>query len=114
MLLEMILKVINVFTKLHVKYCPRGMLAFGSSLVLYDRLRSAIALEYEPIYTVSEGFSRSAKWYDVWFLNFKNRKPSKNTWADRAVNKEGCGKKTSKKKEQITIFILLFVFDINI
>lgn len=79
MLLEMILKVINVFTKLHVKYCPRGMLAFGSSLVLYDRLRSAIALEYEPIYTVSEGFSRSAKWYDVWFLNFKNRKPSKNT-----------------------------------
>lgn len=96
MLLEMILKVINVFTKLHVKYCPRGMLAFGSSLVLYDRLRSAIALEYEPIYTVSEGFSRSAKWYDVWFLNFKNRKPSKNTWADRAVNEEGCGKKTSK------------------
>lgn len=78
-LVEMTLKVINLFTKLHVAYSPRGLLAFGSSLVLYDRLRSSIALEYEPIYTVTEGFSRSAKWYDLWYQNFKNKKLSHRT-----------------------------------
>lgn len=75
-LLEVALKVINVFTKLHVTYCPRGMLAFGSSLVLYDRLRSSISLDYEPIYSVSEGFSRSAKSYDLWYQNYRNKKNS--------------------------------------
>ena len=74
MLLEIGLKLINLFMKVQVKYCPRGLLAFGSSLILYDRLRSAIALEYEPIYTVSEGFSRSGKWYDSWYQSFKNGK----------------------------------------
>jgi hypothetical protein len=73
MLFEFVLKVINLFTEVRVKYCPRGMLAFGSSLVLFDRLRSSISLEYEPIYTVAEGFSRSAKWYDSWYQNFKNK-----------------------------------------
>lgn len=84
-LLEMVLKVINLFTKVHVKYCPRGVLAFGSSLVLYDRLRSSISLDYEPIYTVSEGFSRSAKSYDLWYQNYRNKKNSlkvKSTQAD--------------------------------
>lgn len=74
MLLEMVLKAINVFTEVHVKYCPRGVLAFGSSLILFDRLRSSIACEYEPIYTVNEGFSRSAKYYDSWYRNFKDKK----------------------------------------
>lgn len=73
----MSLKVINVFVKLQVEYCPKGLLAYGSSLVLYDRLRSSISLEYEPIYTVNEGFSRSAKWYDGWYQNFKNNKLTK-------------------------------------
>lgn len=85
MLLEMVLRVVNVFTKLHVKYCPRGMLAFGSSLVLYDRLRSAISLEYEPIYTVDECFTRSGKWYDLWYQRFKDEKLSlraKSSWAN--------------------------------
>lgn len=76
MLLELVLKVINVFTKVQVKYCPRGLLAFGSSLVLYDRLRSSISLDYEPIYSVIEGFSRSAKAYDLWYQNYRNKKNS--------------------------------------
>jgi len=76
MLLELALKVINVFAKLQVTYCPRGLLSFGSSLVLFDRLRSCISLEYEPIYTVGDGFSRSAKWYDLWYQNFKNDRKS--------------------------------------
>lgn len=76
MLLELVLKIVNLFTTFRVTYCPRGTLAFGSSLILYDRLRSAIALEYEPIYTVSEGFSRSGKWYDLWYERFRSEKRS--------------------------------------
>lgn len=78
MLVEMALKVINLFTKYHVQYCPRGMLAFASSLILYDRLRSAISLDYEPIYDPCEGYSRSGKWYDLWYQNYKNEKLSSN------------------------------------
>lgn len=76
-LVEMTLKVINLFTKYHVQYCPRGMLGFASSLLLYDRLRSEIWLEYDPIYSVAESFSRSGKWYDLWYQNYKNEKLSK-------------------------------------
>lgn len=77
LLIEMALKVINLFTKYHVQYCPRGMLSFASSLLLYDRLRSAISLEYDPIYSVAEGMTRSGKWYDLWYQNYKNEKLSK-------------------------------------
>lgn len=79
MLLEFVLKIGNIFTKMSVEYCPRGLMSFGSSLVLYDRLRAAIACEYEPLYTVSEGFSRSGKWYDQWYLNFKNEQSTIRT-----------------------------------
>jgi hypothetical protein len=72
MLYEVFIKVVNSFTKYQAEYCPRGMLAFASSFVLYDRLRSSIALEYEPIYAVNEGFSRSAKWYDSWYRRYKD------------------------------------------
>ncbi|CRK96173.1 CLUMA_CG009602, isoform A [Clunio marinus] len=71
MMLELVLKAVNIFKKVQVEYCPRGLLAYGSSLVLFDRLRSSISMDYEPIYTVSEGFLRSAKWYDLWYQNFK-------------------------------------------
>lgn len=73
MLLELALNIFNLFTTFRVTYCPRGTLAYGSSLVLYDRLRSSIALEYEPIYTVTEGFSRSGKWYDLWYERFRSK-----------------------------------------
>jgi 3beta-hydroxy-Delta5-steroid dehydrogenase / steroid Delta-isomerase len=76
MLLEFVLRVVNVFTKVQVEYCPRGTLSFGSSLVLYDRLRSAISAGYEPMYTVAEAFTRSAKWYDSWYENFASKKRS--------------------------------------
>jgi 3beta-hydroxy-Delta5-steroid dehydrogenase / steroid Delta-isomerase len=76
MLLELVLKVVNLFTTFRVTYCPKGTLSYGSSLILYDRLRSAIALEYEPIYTVNEGFSRSGKWYDLWYERFRDEKRS--------------------------------------
>lgn len=113
LLTEMVLKVVNLFTKLHVKYCPRGVLAFASSLILYDRLRSAISLEYEPIYSVSEGFARSAKWYDLWYQNFRNRKLSlraKSTWVDQRCvgNFSWMVWKHKEKRANNKFFILYF------
>lgn len=77
-LYELVLKVINKFTKFEVSYSPRATLALAASFVLFDRLRSSIALEYEPIFSVSEGFSMSAKWYDLWYQRFKNKNNSKS------------------------------------
>ena len=74
MLFEAFIKVVNAFTEYRVKYSPCGMLAAAASFVLYDRLRSSIALEYEPIYGVNEGFSRSAKWYDLWYQRHKDKR----------------------------------------
>lgn len=71
MLYEKFINFVNLFTKYQVKYCPRGMLDYAASFVLLDRLRASIALEYEPIYAVNDGFSRSAKWYDTWFTKYK-------------------------------------------
>lgn len=77
-LFEMFINFVNWFTKYQVKYCPRGMLDYAASFVLLDRLRASIALEYEPIYTVNEGFSRSAKWYDGWYAKYKEELKVKN------------------------------------
>lgn len=71
---EIILLALNNFVKVQVTYAPRGLIAFGSSLVLLDRLRAAIHLDYEPIYTVKQGFSRSAKWYDLWYNKLQQDK----------------------------------------
>lgn len=71
---EKFIKFINLFTKYQVKYCPRGMLDYAASFVLLDRLRASIALEYEPIYTVKEGFARSAKWYEAWHTKYIENK----------------------------------------
>jgi 3beta-hydroxy-delta5-steroid dehydrogenase / steroid delta-isomerase len=78
MLYEMFIKFVNLFTKYQVKYCPRGMLDYAASFVLLDRLRASIALEYEPIYSDKDGFSRSAKWYDVWYTKYKEERKMKN------------------------------------
>ncbi len=71
MVYEMFIRIVNIFTKYQVKYCPRGMLAYAASFVLLDRLRASIALEYEPVFSVNEGFSRSGKWYDSWYKKYK-------------------------------------------
>lgn len=73
-LMEMILLTVNRFVKVQLTYAPRSLISFGSSMVLLDRLRAAIHLEYEPIYTVKQGFSRSAKWYDLWYNKFQHDK----------------------------------------
>ncbi|CAO1308995.1 unnamed protein product [Diamesa hyperborea] len=72
--IEIILLALNTFVKVHVTYAPRSLISFGSSMVLLDRLRAAIHMEYEPIYTVNQGFSRSAKWYDLWYNKFQHDK----------------------------------------
>ena len=72
--IEMVLLVLNNFVKIQVTYAPRSLISFGSSMILFDRLRAAIHLEYEPIYTVQQGFSRSAKWYDLWYSKFQHDK----------------------------------------
>ncbi|KAL7048012.1 hypothetical protein ACKWTF_003177 [Chironomus riparius] len=78
MFMEMFVKFMNLFTKYQVKYCPRGMFAYASSFVLLDRLRSSTALEYDPIYSVNEGFSRSGKWYDLWIQRYKDKNLKKH------------------------------------
>lgn len=78
MFVEMFIKFMNLFTKYQVKYCPRGMFAYAASFVLLDRLRSSTALEYDPIYSVNEGFSRSGKWYDFWIQRYKDKNLKKH------------------------------------
>lgn len=78
MLAEWFIRFANYFKTYQVKYCPRGMLAYAASFVLLNRLRSSITLEYDPIYSVNEGFSRSGKWYDLWYQRYKNEKLQKH------------------------------------
>lgn len=91
MLYELFIKFVNLFKKYHVKYCPRGMLAYLASFVLLDRLRASIALEYEPIYSVNEGFSRSGKWYDAWYVKYKDglKRRDKSNWLCFIITSRG-------------------------
>jgi hypothetical protein len=41
------------------------------SVIILSRLRAETALNYTPLYKPDEAIRRSAKWYDAWFLKYK-------------------------------------------
>lgn len=74
-LLEMIiLKFLNPFFNIKLNFSPRGIASYTSSIIMYSRLRAAIHLDYEPIYSEQKSILNSANWYEKWYQEHINEK----------------------------------------
>uniref|UniRef100_A0A8D8BPX9 3 beta-hydroxysteroid dehydrogenase type 4 n=1 Tax=Culex pipiens TaxID=7175 RepID=A0A8D8BPX9_CULPI len=72
-LLELLIKALNPIVKIKLSFPPCGLLSYMSSILLYNRIRASIYLDYEPIYTEEKAVSNSALWYEKWYQDYCRR-----------------------------------------
>lgn len=71
---ELIITMAQPIIKLNMKYQLKSLCAYAGSLVMFSRLRAAIHLDYEPIYSEEKSILNSAIWYEKWYIKYENRK----------------------------------------
>jgi 3beta-hydroxy-delta5-steroid dehydrogenase / steroid delta-isomerase len=71
LLIELIVLFLNNIINFKLEYAPRSLISFGMSVTLYSRLRADTALNYNPIFKPDVALRKSAKWYDAWYVKYK-------------------------------------------
>ncbi|KAH8365551.1 hypothetical protein KR093_001945 [Drosophila rubida] len=66
-LLEFIVRLAFPYTKYRLPYSLRSIASFTSSMLMYNRLRASIHMDYMPLYDPDISAERSAKWYAKWW-----------------------------------------------
>ncbi|KAI8041344.1 hypothetical protein M5D96_005602 [Drosophila gunungcola] len=66
-LLEAVVRVAYPYTKYRLRYSLRALASYTSSMLMYNRLRASIHMDYMPLYDPDESAERSAKWYARWW-----------------------------------------------
>ncbi|XP_049290446.1 3 beta-hydroxysteroid dehydrogenase/Delta 5--_4-isomerase [Anopheles funestus] len=69
-LLELLVKALHPFAKIRLPFPPCGMLSYMSSIMLFNRIRASIYLDYEPIYSEEKAVTNSALWYERWYQDY--------------------------------------------
>ncbi|EDV96693.1 3 beta-hydroxysteroid dehydrogenase/Delta 5--_4-isomerase type 1 [Drosophila grimshawi] len=78
-LLEFVIRVAYPYTKYRLRYSPRAIASFTSSMLMYNRLRASIHMDYVPLYDADSSAERSGKWYAKWWDGRKLAKKSKKS-----------------------------------
>lgn len=73
-LFEMILLMFNSLIHVKLEYSPKALIAYSMSSMIFHRLRADTALNYNPLFKPDEALRKSAKWYDAWYLRYKELK----------------------------------------
>lgn len=66
-LLEVVVRIAYPYTKYRLPYSPRAIASYTSSMLMYNRLRASIHMDYMPLYDPDVSAERSAKWYANWW-----------------------------------------------
>lgn len=61
--------------KLHFQ--PRALVSYAASIIMYNRLRAAIHLDYDPIFNEEKSILNSANWYEKWYTEYCNSRTGK-------------------------------------
>ncbi|XP_065079851.1 3 beta-hydroxysteroid dehydrogenase/Delta 5--_4-isomerase [Ochlerotatus camptorhynchus] len=69
-MLELLIKALNPIVKIKLSFPPCGLLSYMSSILLYNRIRASIYLDYEPIFSEEKAVSNSALWYEKWYHDY--------------------------------------------
>ncbi|XP_030373217.1 3 beta-hydroxysteroid dehydrogenase/Delta 5--_4-isomerase type 1 [Scaptodrosophila lebanonensis] len=66
-LLELLVGLAFPYTNYRLPYSLRAIASFTSSMLMYNRLRASIHMDYVPLYDADLSAERSAKWYAKWW-----------------------------------------------
>ncbi|KAH8298635.1 hypothetical protein KR018_004498 [Drosophila ironensis] len=66
-LLEVVVRLLHPYTKYRLPYSLRAIASYTSSMVMYNRLRASIHMDYMPLFDPDTSAERSAKWYAKWW-----------------------------------------------
>ncbi|EDX10820.1 3 beta-hydroxysteroid dehydrogenase/Delta 5--_4-isomerase [Drosophila simulans] len=66
-LLEVLVRVAYPYTKYRLRYSLRAIASYTSSMLMYNRLRASIHMDYMPLFDPDASAERSAKWYATWW-----------------------------------------------
>ncbi|XP_062129759.1 3 beta-hydroxysteroid dehydrogenase/Delta 5--_4-isomerase [Drosophila sulfurigaster albostrigata] len=76
-LLEFIVRLAFPYTKYRLPYSLRSIASFTSSMLMYNRLRASIHMDYMPLFDPDISAERSAKWYAKWWDDKQKTNKSK-------------------------------------
>ncbi|KAH8379295.1 hypothetical protein KR009_004059 [Drosophila setifemur] len=66
-LLEVVVGILYPYTKYRLPYSLRAIASYTSSMLMYNRLRASIHMDYMPLFDPDASAERSAKWYAKWW-----------------------------------------------
>ncbi|KAH8405284.1 hypothetical protein KR222_001962 [Zaprionus bogoriensis] len=76
---EFVVRVAFPYTKYRLRYSPRSIASYTSSMLMYNRLRASIHMDYMPLYDPDVSAERSAKWYAKWWDERKRAQATKKS-----------------------------------
>lgn len=88
---------------LRLSFPPCALVSYAGSIILFNRLRAAIHLDYEPIFAETDAIALSAAWYERWYIEYvANSSSSKMTSiASTVQNKEQQQQQQQQEKKII-------------
>jgi 3beta-hydroxy-delta5-steroid dehydrogenase / steroid delta-isomerase len=60
-----LLELVVVIARIPLPVPPRGVVAYLGSVILYNRLRASLHLDYTPIFQPDDSYSRANKYYTI-------------------------------------------------
>ncbi|ALC45094.1 CG7724 [Drosophila busckii] len=66
-LLEFFVRLLYPYTNYRLRFSLRAIASFTSSMLMYNRLRASIHMDYMPLYDPDVSAERSARWYAKWW-----------------------------------------------
>lgn len=66
-LTEFLLKLVYPLTKYRLNYSLRAIASFTASVLMFNRLRASIHIDYTPLVDSNTAMERSARWYIKWW-----------------------------------------------
>ncbi|KAH8234795.1 hypothetical protein KR032_003211 [Drosophila birchii] len=78
-LLEVVVRFAYPYTKYRLPYSLRAIASYTSSMLMYNRLRASIHMDYMPLFDPDASAERSAKWYAKWWDERKEARKLKKS-----------------------------------
>ncbi|KAH8384449.1 3 beta-hydroxysteroid dehydrogenase/Delta 5--_4-isomerase [Drosophila serrata] len=78
-LLEVVVRIAYPYTKYRLPYSLRAIASYTSSMLMYNRLRASIHMDYMPLFDPDTSAERSAKWYARWWDEHKEARKLKKS-----------------------------------
>lgn len=86
---------------LRLSFPPCALVSYAGSIILFNRLRAAIHLDYEPIFAETDAIALSAAWYERWYIEYVANSSKMTSIASTVQNKEQQQQQQQQQEKKI-------------